>query len=363
MTETKRVVVAMSGGVDSSVSAALLVEQGYDVSGIMLRLWAEPGQFDTARDNRCCTRDQMLDAHFVAKKLGIPFQVIDVQDTFKQKVVDNFISAYSKGVTPNPCLYCNRHVRFGPLLDQALKHGAAYLATGHYAIVNEEGYGKFHLYKGIDPKKDQSYFLARLTQHQLSNAIFPLGNMKKSDVIQLAKSKGFKPVKTSESQDVCFINSKNYGDFLVRHKGFEPKPGLIKDIRGNILGEHKGLHLFTIGQRRGINCPASEPYYVIHMDIQQNILTVGFKKDLSAYECTVKNINWIHEAPDQAISVHTRVRYRHTAAASRVIPVDDKTAMVIFEKPQEAITPGQCAVFYKKDEVLGGGWIAPIQNI
>ncbi len=201
--------------------------------------------------------------------------------------------------------------------------------------------------------------MARLTQQQLAGACFPLGHMKKSDVIQLASKKGFKPVKKTESQDVCFIKGKNYGDFLARQQGFELKPGLIKDVDGNILGEHKGLHLFTIGQRRGINCPASEPYYVIRMDTRQNLLTVGFKKDLLASQCKVEDINWIQEKPNQSVNVHTRVRYRHTAVASRLTLVDEKTAMVRFEKPQAAITPGQCAVFYKGDEVLGGGWIAP----
>ena len=232
------------------------------------------------------------------------------------------------------------------------------LATGHYAGLTEDRCGRFHLYKGVDPKKDQSYFLARLTQRHLADARFPLGTMKKKDIIQLAGQKGFKPVKSRESQDVCFIKGKNYGDFLARHRGFEPKPGLIQDVHGRILGQHKGLHLFTIGQRRGINCPASEPYYVVRMDTRQNILTVGFKKDLFTSQCKVEDINWIQEAPSREVAVHTRVRYRHTAAASMLTPVEEKTAMVRFEKPQEAVTPGQCAVFYKGDEVLGGGWIS-----
>jgi tRNA-specific 2-thiouridylase len=257
-------------------------------------------------------------------------------------------------------MVCNPFIKFKTVLDFARKLGASKLATGHYAVLKKDHKNTYHLHRGIDPKKDQSYFLARLTQDQLAGACFPLGQMKKSDVVQLARKKGFKPLKKKESQDVCFIKGKNYGDFLARQQGFEPKPGLIKDFDGNILGKHKGLHLFTIGQRRGINCPASEPYYVIRMDALQNVLTVGFKKNLIASGCKVEDINWITETPSVPINVHTRVRYRHTAAASRLTPVNGKTAIVRFEKPQEAITPGQCAVFYRVDEVLGGGWIAPV---
>ncbi|MBW2573541.1 MAG: tRNA 2-thiouridine(34) synthase MnmA, partial [Deltaproteobacteria bacterium] len=299
----------------------------------------------------------------IAKQLGIDIKILDCSIEFKKNVVDYFIQTYQAGKTPNPCMVCNPSIKFGTVFNFARKLGASTLATGHYARIEKDNRGKFHLYKGIDPKKDQSYFLARLTQQHLAGARFPLGNMKKSDVIQLADMKGFKPVKASESQDVCFIKGKNYGDFLARHEGFEPKPGQIKDVSGNILGDHKGLHLFTIGQRRGINCPASEPYYVIQMDTQQNVLTVGFKKDLFASQCKVENINWIQEEPSRPLNIHTRIRYRHTAVASRLTPVDGKTAMVRFERPQSAITPGQCAVFYRDDEVLGGGWIAPIQNI
>jgi tRNA-specific 2-thiouridylase len=278
---------------------------------------------------------------------------------FKKNIVDYFIQTYQAGQTPNPCMVCNPLIKFGTVFDFARKLGASILATGHYAVLKKDHKNTYHLLKGIDPKKDQSYFLARLTQEHLAGACFPLGLMKKSDVRQLASQKGLKPVKTTESQDVCFIKGKNYGDFLARQPGFEPKPGMIKDVNGNVLGEHKGLHLFTIGQRRGINCPASEPYYVIQMDTRQNILTVGFKKDLYTSQCKVEKINWIQESKGRPMHVHTRVRYRHTAAASELIPVDGNTATVRFEKPQEAVTPGQCAVFYKGDEVLGGGWITP----
>jgi len=349
--------IAVSGGIDSLMAAHLLKEKGHNVVGVHFVTGYENPLPDNGQSAHIAESHKIFP---IAKQLGIDIKVLDCRIEFKKNVVDYFIQTYRSGQTPNPCMVCNPLIKFGTVFNFARKLGASTLATGHYARIKGDRHGNFHLFKGIDPKKDQSYFLARLTQQHLAGARFPLGHMKKSDVIRLAEMKGFKPVKKTESQDVCFIKGKNYGNFLARHEGFEPKPGLIKDVDGNILGKHKGLHLFTIGQRRGINCPASEPYYVTQMDTRQNVLTVGFKKDLFAPRCNVENINWIQEPPNRPVDVHTRVRYRHTAAASMLIPVNDKTAMVHFEKPQEAITPGQCAVFYKGDEVLGGGWIAPI---
>jgi tRNA-specific 2-thiouridylase len=347
--------IAVSGGIDSLMAAHLLKEKGHNVVGVHFVTGYENPLPDNGQSAHIAESHKILS---IAKQLGIDIKVLDCRIEFKKNVVDYFIQTYRSGQTPNPCMVCNPLIKFGTVFNFARKLGASTLATGHYARIKGDRHGNFHLFKGIDPKKDQSYFLARLTQQHLAGARFPLGHMKKSDVIRLAEMKGFKPVKKTESQDVCFIKGKNYGNFLARHEGFEPKPGLIKDVDGNILGKHKGLHLFTIGQRRGINCPASEPYYVTQMDTRQNVLTVGFKKDLFAPRCNVENINWIQEPPNRPVDVHTRVRYRHTAAASMLIPVNDKTAMVRFEKPQEAITPGQCAVFYKGDEVLGGGWIS-----
>jgi tRNA-uridine 2-sulfurtransferase len=347
--------IAVSGGIDSLMAAHLLKEKGHNVVGVHFVTGYENPLPDNGQSAHIAESHKIFS---IAKQLGIDIKVLDCRIEFKKNVVDYFIQTYRSGQTPNPCMVCNPLIKFGTVFNFARKLGASTLATGHYARIKGDRHGNFHLFKGIDPKKDQSYFLARLTQQHLAGARFPLGHMKKSDVIRLAEMKGFKPVKKTESQDVCFIKGKNYGNFLARHEGFEPKPGLIKDVDGNILGKHKGLHLFTIGQRRGINCPASEPYYVTQMDTRQNVLTVGFKKDLFAPRCNVENINWIQEPPNRPVDVHTRVRYRHTAAASMLIPVNDKTAMVRFEKPQEAITPGQCAVFYKGDEVLGGGWIS-----
>ncbi len=350
------IAIAVSGGIDSLMAAYFLKEKGHRVIGIHFIT----GYEETISEND--PNDHPFRSYkifSIADQLKIDIEMIDCRKEFKKNVVDYFIGTYQAGQTPNPCMVCNPLIKFGAVFDAARKLGASMLATGHYAKTAEDNRGDLHLYKGFDAKKDQSYFLARLTQHQLAGARFPLGTMKKKDVIHQAKQKGFRPIRSSESQDVCFIQDQNYGNFLARHREFEPKPGLIQDVNGRILGEHKGLHLFTIGQRRGINCPASQPYYVIRMDPKQNVLTVGLKKDLFVSQCKVEDINWIQPAPTRPIRVHTRIRYRHTATASRLTPVDEKTATVYFEKPQEAVTPGQCAVFYKGEEVLGGGWITP----
>jgi tRNA-specific 2-thiouridylase len=346
--------IAISGGIDSLMAAYLLKEKGHRVIGIHFMTGYEDPISESDPNNQPLRSHKIFS---IADQLKIDIEIIDCRIEFQKYVVDYFIGTYQAGQTPNPCMVCNPCIKFGTIFDFACKLGASKLATGHYAKIAEDSRGRFHLYKGVDNKKDQSYFLARLSQHHLTAALFPLGTMRKTDVIRLANQKGFKPVRSGESQDVCFIKSKKYGDFLARHRGFDPKPGLIQDVSGRILGEHKGLHLFTIGQRRGINCPASEPYYVVRLDTRRNVLTVGFKKDLFASQCKVEDINWIQKAPNRPAQVHTRVRYRHTAVASRLSPVDEKTAVVRFEKPQEAVTPGQCAVFYKDDEVLGGGWI------
>jgi tRNA-specific 2-thiouridylase len=358
--------IALSGGIDSLVAAYLLKQQGHNVIGIHFITGYETDHGDgksvfpntDISPSTPAKKDAFHITSQLSDRLGIDVKPLDCRIDFKHKVVDYFSRTYQAGQTPNPCMVCNHIIKFGTVLDFARDLGASTLATGHYAGIIRDDQGRFHLIKGVDPKKEQSYFLALMSQKQLAHTLFPLGNMTKSEVIKLAQKNGLDPVKKGESQDVCFIRNKNYGEFLALQQGFEPKPGRIVDVNGNPLGRHKGLHLFTIGQRRGINRPCSEPYYVVSMDPGQNLLTVGFKKDLLSFECRVNNINWINQKPNSPISVHTRVRYRHNAAASKLFPVDEKTAEVRFEKPQSAITPGQCAVFYQDDEVLGGGWIA-----
>ncbi|MDM8553090.1 tRNA 2-thiouridine(34) synthase MnmA [Desulfobacterales bacterium HSG2] len=335
--------IAISGGIDSLVSAYLLKKQGHKVFGIHFLTGYESGDPYQIRN--------------IADQIGISVKVRDCSTEFRSEVVDYFTQTYQAGRTPNPCLVCNPSIKFGTILAAARESGASRLATGHYARVTKDDSGRCHLLRGIDPEKDQSYFLAFLSQEQLTAACFPLGNMTKSEVRKLAAKKGLHPEVKEESQDVCFIKGCSYGEFLARHQELAPKPGPIQDVNGRILGEHKGLHLFTIGQRRGINCPASEPYYVTRIDTEQNRLVVGFKKDLLSSECRVAGINWIARKPASPIKVHTRLRHRHKAAPSTLFPIDNNLAVVRFETPQSAITPGQGAVFYRGEEVLGGGWI------
>jgi tRNA-specific 2-thiouridylase len=358
--------IALSGGVDSLVAAYVLKQQGHNLIGIHFITGYETDHDDEKSvfpktgisPSTPAKKDGFYIISQLSDRLGIDVKKLDCRIDFKHKVVDYFTRTYQAGQTPNPCMVCNSTIKFGTVLDFAHKLGASTLATGHYAGKTRDNQGRFHLIKGVDPKKEQSYFLALMSQKQLARTLFPLGSMTKSEVITLAHKNGLEALKKRESQDVCFIRNKNYGEFLALQEEFEAKPGRIVDVNGNLLGRHKGLHLFTIGQRRGINRPCSEPYYVVSMDPGQNLLTVGFKKDLLSFECRVNNINWINQKPNSPINVHTRVRYRHNAAASKLFPLNEKTAKVRFEKPQSAITPGQCAVFYQDDEVLGGGWIA-----
>lgn len=339
--------IAVSGGIDSLTAGYFLKKQGHDVIGIHFLTGYEPRR-PSAADN----------ISLIAEQLDIPCHILDLRAEFKKRVVTYFTRTYRAGRTPNPCMVCNAAIKFGTVFDFAQKLGASRLATGHYARITKDHHGKFHLLKGVDASKDQSYFLARLKQTQLSKALFPLGDMTKKAVKKLAAEKGLSAVTRQESQDICFIKGCTYGEFLAQESKFKPKAGLIEDIEGNILGEHKGLHLFTVGQRRGINCPASKPYYVLRIDRKRNRLVVGFKKDLISSGCRVIDLNWINLKPLLPLSAHTRVRYRHQAALSTLSPQGRNAVDVKFNRPQSAITPGQGAVFYRDDEVLGGGWIA-----
>ena len=367
---TQLTAIAISGGIDSLTAAYLLKKQGHKLIGIHfitgyeakppcymnikdiadLETDSDATTFSNAKDYICRNVSNL------AEQLGISIELIDCSAEFKKNVVDNFIQIYKTGKTPNPCMVCNTSIKFGAVLDFARKMGAKHIATGHYARVIKDRKNRYNLLKGIDPTKDQSYFLALLKQKQLAVTCFPLGNLTKAEVVKISKERNLKPIVTKESQDICFIKDNNYGYFLEQ-QGVKPKSGLIKDINGNLLGKHRGLHLYTIGQRKGINCPASEPYYVVRIDIKQNILIVGSKKDLPLKECKVIEINWINHEPTFPIKVYVCVRYRHKAVESVLLPIGKQTAVVKFKNPQSAIAPGQGAVFYIGDEVIGGGWI------
>lgn len=349
----KKIAIAISGGIDSLVSAYLLKEEGCEVTGIHFLTGYEEHDKQAGRKEETALHK----ISSLAGQLDIRIEVLDCSREFKTKVVDYFTHAYRSGKTPNPCLICNPLIKFGTVLDFALKLGAASLATGHYAGKIKDKDGFFRLVKGADTKKDQSYFLSFLTQAQLSLAIFPLSRFTKQEVIRLAGEKGLLPAINSESQDICFIREMNYGRFISQETGFIPEPGAVVDISGKRIGSHGGVPLFTVGQRRGINCPAAEPYYVISTDAGKNLIVVGSKNDLLTDRCRVTGINWISREQTSPIEVHTRIRYRNKAVISTLIPEERNTATVIFKSPQQAVTPGQGAVFYLENEVLGGGFI------
>jgi len=357
--KNKKVVVAMSGGVDSSVAAALLKRAGFDVIGVFMIFWQEGSQ--NQRWNKCCSPEAQMRASEVAKKLNIPFYVLDLRKEFKRKIVDYFLKEIKKGVTPNPCVECNRIIKFGLLLEKAKMLGAEFLTTGHYARKRElkiknEKLKIYKLLKARDKEKDQSYFLWRLNQDQLQHIIFPLGNLTKKEVKNLAHKLKLPVSGISESQEICFVGN-SFEEFLKRH--LDLRPGEIIDKEGKILGKHKGLALYTIGQRKGIGLSGG-PYYVLKKDTKNNLLIVTKnEKDLYKKELVAREVNWISgKSPQFPIKVKAKIRYLHKPASAIVYGMKSQGKIkVVFDKPQRAITPGQSVVFYKREEVLGGGII------
>jgi tRNA-uridine 2-sulfurtransferase len=350
-----RVVVAMSGGVDSSVAAALLVEQGHDVIGMMLRLWSEPGRDDS---NRCCSPDSMALARRIASKLGIPFYVVDSREIFHTVVVQSFYDGYAKGITPNPCLACNREIRWKFLLDHALALGAEYMATGHYARVIETSPGTFALQRGKDSQKDQSYVLHILEQHQLAKALFPVGGYLKSEIRDLAAHYGLPVAQRPDSQDLCFLGGEDYREFLARNYPDANQPGPILSREGAHLGEHQGLAFYTIGQRKGLGIYSPQPCYFQSKDIRQNALIVCRKEELGHSILIAHNVNWISGQPLQSPTrLQVKIRYKAQEAWALVTLLKDGRVEVTFDTPLRDITPGQAAVFYQEDFCLGGGLI------
>ncbi len=354
MGQGQRVVVAMSGGVDSSVAAALLVEQGYDVIGIMMRLWSEP---DAVAENKCCSVEAVEDARFVADRLGIPFYLLNYEQVFKQVVVDFFTREYAAGRTPNPCLACNRTIRFTFLLQHALSLGASHMATGHYARVDQVD-GRYRLLKGVDPAKDQSYVLHMLGQDELAHVVFPIGGYTKPEVRAMAAARSLPVASKHDSMELCFLADNNYRRFLHEHAPDALTPGPILTTEGQVLGQHSGLPLYTIGQRKGLGVATGAPLYVVGTDAARNAVVVGDSAGLYRETLTVRDVSWTADGPlDRPLAVDVKIRYKAQGAPATVTPLADGRAHVHFAAPQRAITPGQGAVFYQGDEVLGGGII------
>ncbi len=352
-----RVIVGMSGGVDSSAAAALLVEQGYDVVGITLKLW--PQDCVNRAEDKCCGPQAVTDARAVSHDLNIPYYLVDDSAEFQRQVIQYFADEYKSGRTPNPCVVCNEKLKFGTLLQRARQLGAEKIATGHFARVElDPASGRHLLKRGRDRRKDQSYFLFSLRQEQLAHVLFPLGELTKDDTREIARECHLKTADKEESMEICFVPDKDYGRFLQEARLAERHRGDIVDAEGRKLGEHDGVEFYTIGQRKGLGIAAGRPLYVIDLDATRNRVVVGDESMLAADEFFVERCNWIpFEQPPDRMEVLAKIRYNHPGAAAVVSPMAGGVARVKTVEPQRAITPGQACVFYQDDLVVGGGWI------
>ena len=355
-----KVVVAMSGGVDSSVAAAILKQEGYEVIGVTMQIWpSDKPAYEIGRFGGCCGLGAVDDAKRVAYKLGIPHYVMNFRDIFGQKVIGDFCQEYSLGRTPNPCIRCNQYIKFDALLERAKGLGADFVATGHYArIEKDEANGRYLLKKGIDRHKDQSYVLYPLTQEQLGHTLWPIGSFTKQRVREIARELGLPVAVKPESQEICFIPDDDYPKFLKEHIPQAVKPGPILNEQGSTLGEHRGILFYTIGQRKGLGISAKEPLDVTTIDRERKAIGVGSKEEVYGNKLISSGLNWITIAKlKQTIMVKAKIRYRHNEAEAEITPWDKDQVYVKFKEPQMAITPGQAIVFYNGDTVIGGGTI------
>lgn len=360
---SNKVLVAMSGGVDSSVAAALLVEQGYDVLGVTLQIWPEDTPADVSHGYKvCCSLSTIDDARRVAATLNIPHYVLNFREIFDQTVINDFVSEYSKGRTPNPCIRCNQHIKFDSLRRKALSLGCDLLATGHYArIEKNKDSDRFMLLKGMDESKDQSYFLYTMTQEQLATTLFPVGSLSKTETRQIAHDKGLPVASKPESQEICFVPDKDYANFVQKREPSASRKGPVKLSDGSVVAEHNGIINYTIGQRKGLGISAPTPLYVTEINADDNSIVVGTEAELFRNGIIVEDINWIafDDAPDE-LKAGVKIRYKATEETAIIKKLDIKAqqALVTFEKPQKSPAPGQAAVFYDADKVIGGGTIS-----
>ncbi len=373
--EVARVAIAMSGGVDSSTAAAILKEAAFDLVGFSMQLWDQKRngpEGDRLRSGRCCSLDDLYDAREVATRLGIPYYIVNFQKEFERTVVKTFVENYRMGLTPSPCVLCNSHMKFDHLVRMAGEIQASRIATGHYARVSrDEQSGRYLLSQARDRNKDQSYFLFELTQSQLAKAMFPLGDLEKEQVRQIARKYKLPVAEKAESQEICFIPDGDYAAFVERHydeiignQSSSPFPsGKIVDAEGRTLGSHSGIHHYTIGQRRGLGIAYTAPLYVLEIRPEDNTVVVGERSQLGRRHCRVIRPNWISiPSLTEPLRVKAKIRSRHMAALSTITPGQDGDVDVLFDSPQPAISPGQACVFYQDEKVVGGGWISRFPN-
>lgn len=353
-----KALIAMSGGVDSSVAAYLTQQRGYECVGCTMKLYQNEDA-GVSRSHACCSLDDVLDAKAVAYSLGIRHYTFNFSDAFREQVIDKFVRCYQNGMTPNPCIDCNRYMKFDKLFERAAILDCDYIVTGHYARIEKVG-GRYLLKKASDLSKDQSYVLYSMNQRQLAHIIFPLGELTKKEVREIAKNNSFDNAAKPDSQDICFVPDGDYAGVIELHMGRSYPPGDFIDRSGKVIGRHKGIIHYTIGQRKGLGISFSEPRYVCGIDSVNNTVMLGTNEDLYKIELVASDFNWISgEAPKLPIRCSAKIRYRQTEQAATAVPCDDGSVSVVFDEPQRAITPGQAVVLYDGDVVLGGGVIQP----
>ena len=357
----KKALIAMSGGVDSSVAAFLTQQAGFDCIGVTMRLY-DNAPDETSDSNTCCALEDVEDARSVARRLGMPFYAFNFKADFREKVIDQFVHCYECGLTPNPCIECNRHLKFDHLLWRGLELGCDYVVTGHYAqIRQDENTGRYILYKAADLSKDQSYVLYSLTQEQLAHTRFPLGGLSKQEARQIAEAQGFINARKHDSQDICFVPDGDYAAFMERYTGKAYQPGDFLDLNGNVVGKHQGAVRYTLGQRKGLGLAMGAPVYVCAKDMEKHTVTVGPNEALYSTNLISEDWNWFpFPALTEPLHITAKARYNQPPQPATVYPEADGAARVVFDAPQRALTPGQAVVLYDGDMVVGGGTITKV---